>query len=90
MTGYDFHPEAAIDLDEIWDFIAVDSLDAADNVIEEGKLLPDREVHVQNARVDVFPRNEGMRLAQKDDGLVLCLLLWVDHVERRRLLQVAH
>ena len=22
MTGYDFHPEAAIDLDEIWEFVA--------------------------------------------------------------------
>jgi plasmid stabilization system protein ParE len=30
MTGYNFHPEAAIDLDEIWDFIAEDNLDAAD------------------------------------------------------------
>jgi plasmid stabilization system protein ParE len=35
MTGYDFHPDAAIDLDEIWDFIAKDNLDAADKVIEE-------------------------------------------------------
>ena len=33
MTGYDFHPEAAIDFDEIWDFIAEDSLEAADKVI---------------------------------------------------------
>jgi plasmid stabilization system protein ParE len=28
MSGYDFHPEAARDLDEIWDFIADDNLDA--------------------------------------------------------------
>ena len=35
MTGYDFHPEAAVDLDEIWDFIAEDSLDAADKVIAD-------------------------------------------------------
>ena len=35
MTGYDFHPEAALDLDEIWDFIAEDSLDAADQVIAD-------------------------------------------------------
>jgi len=33
MTGYDFHPEAAIDLDEIWEFIAEDNLGAADKVI---------------------------------------------------------
>ena len=35
MTGYDFHPEAAIDLDEIWDFIAQDNLDATDEVIAD-------------------------------------------------------
>jgi hypothetical protein len=33
MTGYDFHPEAALDLDEIWEFIAEANLDAADRVI---------------------------------------------------------
>ena len=35
MTGYDFHPEAALDLDEIWEFIAEDSLDAADRVVAD-------------------------------------------------------
>lgn len=35
MSGYDFHPEARFDLDEIWEFIRVDSLDAADKVIAE-------------------------------------------------------
>ena len=35
MTGYAFHPEALLDLDEIWEFIAKDSLDAADRVIGE-------------------------------------------------------
>ncbi len=32
MTGYDFHPEAAADLNDIWDFIAEDNLDRADKV----------------------------------------------------------
>ncbi len=32
---YDFHPQVRFDLDEIWDFIAVDSLDAADKVIAD-------------------------------------------------------
>jgi plasmid stabilization system protein ParE len=32
MKGYDFHPEAALDLEDIWDFIAQDSRDAADKV----------------------------------------------------------
>jgi plasmid stabilization system protein ParE len=35
MTGYDFHPEARFDLDEIWQFIRADNLDAADRVIAE-------------------------------------------------------
>lgn len=35
MSGYDFHPEAAIDLEKVWDFIANDNLDAADRVIAE-------------------------------------------------------
>jgi plasmid stabilization system protein ParE len=25
MTGYDFHPEAETDLDEIWEYIAADN-----------------------------------------------------------------
>lgn len=35
MTGYGFHPEAELDLDRIWDFIAEDSLDAADRVVAD-------------------------------------------------------
>lgn len=35
MTGYSFHPEALFDLDEIWEFIRADSLDAADRLIAE-------------------------------------------------------
>ena len=35
MSGYILHPRAYADLDEIWEFIAEDSLDAADRVQEE-------------------------------------------------------
>lgn len=35
MTGYDFHPEALVDLDEIWEFIAGDKPTAADRVIAD-------------------------------------------------------
>src|SRR5215469_12876226 len=35
MTGYSFHPEALVDLDEIWEFIRVDNPDAADRTIAE-------------------------------------------------------
>ncbi len=30
MIGYEFHPEAEIDLDTIWEFIAEDNIGAAD------------------------------------------------------------
>jgi toxin ParE1/3/4 len=35
MTGYDFHPEAVVDLDEIWGFIAGDNPNAADRVVAD-------------------------------------------------------
>jgi len=35
MSRYVFHPQAIGDLDEIWEYIAQDSLDSADRVLEE-------------------------------------------------------
>ncbi len=35
MSGFVLHPEAYTDLAEIWDYIAADSLDAADRTLEE-------------------------------------------------------
>ena len=35
MTGYALHPEARFDLDEIWQYIRADNLDAADRTIAE-------------------------------------------------------
>lgn len=35
MTGYDFHPEALVDLNAIWEFIAEDNLDTADKVVAD-------------------------------------------------------
>ncbi len=35
MIRYDFHPEARLDLDEIWEFIRNDNLEAANRVIAE-------------------------------------------------------
>ena len=37
MTAYDFHPEALIDLDDIWDHIAYDSVSSAERV--NGEIL---------------------------------------------------
>jgi plasmid stabilization system protein ParE len=35
MSGFVLHPQAHADLDEIWEYIASDSLDAADRTREE-------------------------------------------------------
>ena len=35
MSAFVLHPEAYADLDEIWEYIAEDNLDAADRVLEE-------------------------------------------------------
>ncbi len=35
MSGFVLHPAAFADLEEIWEFIAADSLDAADRMLEE-------------------------------------------------------
>lgn len=35
MSGFVLHPEALADLEEIWEYIAADNLDAADLVLEE-------------------------------------------------------
>jgi plasmid stabilization system protein ParE len=35
VITYDFHPEALLDLDEIWEYIRGDNLEAADKVIAE-------------------------------------------------------
>ena len=34
MTGYEFHPAAQADLDEIWEYIAANNIDAADRTIQ--------------------------------------------------------
>lgn len=35
MSGFVLHPEAYTDLDEIWEYIAADNLEAADRVRED-------------------------------------------------------
>jgi plasmid stabilization system protein ParE len=35
MSGFVLHPEAAADIEDIWEYIAADNLDAADRVLEE-------------------------------------------------------
>jgi plasmid stabilization system protein ParE len=35
MSGYAFHPDAFADLEEIWEYIAADNVDAADRVLAD-------------------------------------------------------
>lgn len=35
MNLYEFHPEVRFDLEEIWEFVRADNIDAADHVIAE-------------------------------------------------------
>ena len=35
MSGYAFHSDAFADLDEIWEYIAKDNVDAADRVLAD-------------------------------------------------------
>ena len=35
MSSYAFHPEAVAEFDEIWEYIAGDSIDAADRVLAD-------------------------------------------------------
>ncbi len=35
MSGYAFHPDAVADLDEIWEYIAKDNIDAAEGVVDD-------------------------------------------------------
>jgi plasmid stabilization system protein ParE len=35
VSGFVFHPDAFNDLDEIWEYIAAENVEAADQVLEE-------------------------------------------------------
>jgi toxin ParE1/3/4 len=59
MIAYEFHPEARLDLDEIWEFIGSDNLDAADRLIAE--ILASIHAlahfpHQGHRRLDLTPR----------------------------------
>ncbi len=69
MTGYDFHPQASLDLDEIWEFIGEANLDAADRVIADILAALDKLVPLPNQghkRPDLTSRPLRFALATKD------------------------
>jgi plasmid stabilization system protein ParE len=59
VSAYSFHPEAFADLKEIWDFIAQESVDAADRVLDEIERAIDMLVnnpHAGHLRPDLNTR----------------------------------
>jgi antitoxin ParD1/3/4 len=59
MSGFVLHPQAYEDLDELWEYLATDSLDAADRLREEiyetiQSLVP--FPHVGHSRPDLTSR----------------------------------
>ena len=59
MNGYAFHPEAEIDLDEIWEYSAAENLSAADSVISDIRHTLENLVgfpHQGNRRPDLTGR----------------------------------
>jgi plasmid stabilization system protein ParE len=60
MSGYAFHPDAFADLDEIWEYIAQDNCDAADQVLADidsvlGTWRPDRTLDTQRPDLTTRP-----------------------------------
>lgn len=59
MSGYAFHPEAFTDLDQIWEDIAEDNIDAADRVIADISATLHRlaaSPHIGHRRLDLTAR----------------------------------
>jgi plasmid stabilization system protein ParE len=58
MTGYAFHPDAFADLDEIWEYIAEDNIDAADPVVADIHAVLSTlaaSAHIGHQRLDLTP-----------------------------------
>lgn len=71
MSGYDFHPEASLDLEDIWDYVAKDGLDAADRLIAEIRGCIEAAVtfpYMGHRRADIDSR--GLRFLHVHDYLI--------------------
>lgn len=59
MSGFVFHPEAVADLEDIWEFIANDNLNAAGHVLDEFREaieLLSSYPHIGHVRADLTSR----------------------------------
>ena len=72
MIGYAFHPDAFADLDEIWEYIAQDNVDAADRVladIHSTLTLLSGSPHIGHRRADLTGRPLRFHVV-RDDYLI--------------------
>ena len=72
MSGYAFHPDAFADLDEIWEYIAADNIDAADQVladIHSTLALLVGSPHIGHRRPDLTTRPLRFQVA-RDEYLI--------------------
>ena len=59
MSDYAFHPDASTDLDEIWEYIAEENIDAADRVLADvhsGLTTLAASPHIGHRRPDLTTR----------------------------------
>jgi plasmid stabilization system protein ParE len=92
MSGYAFHPDAFADLDEIWEYIAQDNVDAADRVLADihstvTLLAGSPQIDSQFAREELLPPKR-LELSQPVDsrvsvGAVHVVAHFVDEVLHR-------
>ena len=85
MSGYAFHPDAFADLDEIWEYIAQDNVDAADRVLAD--IHSTAAIESQFAREELLPPKR-LELSQPVDsrvsvGAVHVVAHFVDEVLHR-------
>ena len=69
MSGYAFHPDAFADLDEIWEYIAQDNVDAADRVLAEihsTLTLLAGSPHIGHRRPDLTTRPLRFHVVRKE------------------------
>ena len=84
MTGYALHPDAFADLDEIWEYIAQDNIDAADEVLADIHTVfrtLAASPHIGHRRADLTARSlrfhvvrDQFLIAYAPDEKPLCVL----------------
>ena len=75
MTAYAFHPDAFADLDEIWEYIAEDNIDAADRVladIHSTLTLLTGSPHIGHRRPDLTARPLRFHVGRDEYPRRLC------------------